>query len=174
MEADDVMVPRSFGATFASIALTSGPPFGAVMGAFSTLFDVVLGRLSVTRTAVNTLGGAVAFGLLFGLAMAPLLRGVSRSISVRDPATFAERLAAALRRVGYNHHATTGDLSRFDPGWKAGALAGRMYVRLEGEHAHVVGARMHVRKLERLLQRPDGSVGSGAAQEARRLPSRGR
>ena len=148
-EADRVVTPRSFWATFATAALTTGPLFGLMMGAYFAVTDSVLGRFSPTRALVTAALTGVTFGVLFGLAMAPLFKGATITLRVAKPDRFDADIDKALQRMGYVHQETTGNLSRYRPGRRAGALAGSLFVRNDGAVAQLTGAWLHIRRLER-------------------------
>ena len=138
--------PRSAIGTFTTLFALTALPFGIAMG--------LLTGLPKDEAAIS----GFLFGIAFGAAMTPFVKGLSIQRHVTDEVSFCSQLRFVMAQLNYEQTGYVGDLYHFDPTGLSGvSVAGvslspkalnRVIVRVQPSYATILGPRWIVRKLE--------------------------
>ena len=147
--------PRTFFKSFALVAIVTSVLFAAGTDSLMAiqLADNVdkFGDAFLTLLPV-CLGAGAGFGIFFGLAMAPFIKGTATSIPFERRDLFTSSLRIALAGIGYAPESEKDDVLVYKPTIKAGLLSGKIQIQFMCHEARIVGHRWHLRKLSRVIQ----------------------
>ena len=143
------MKPRGYFATFVRIFSKTFLPAAII---WSILFALGMGFEFKKVLPYGILVG-IGFGLVFGLIMAILIRGIKVIISFEDRQSFIDKINITLAEIGYYLENQTKNFMEFKPSSRAGSSVGRIFVILEDKKSTIVGPVIYVKKLLKLLNK---------------------
>ena len=139
---------RGFWGMFAAIGGATVIPFGVLwMLLYSFTREIAFYEL----LRLGILAGLL-FGMIFGFIMAFLMQGDEITVAFEDENQFRERLDVALSLIGYRKGEQKRSSFTYKPTWRAGILAGRIWVELNERSASIHGPQSYLKRLQRKLQ----------------------
>lgn len=142
------MKERGFWGTFIRLAAITALPFALL---WSWLFSIIR-SLEFGQVFLRVgIWGGIAFGLLFGFAMAFFVKAVTISVTFQDKKTFLSRINLALAEMGYHPQSQNENFLTYKPSFQAGLLAGNISVSIENSSATIVGPNSYIKKLQKRL-----------------------
>jgi hypothetical protein len=143
------MEPKGFWGTWCTIFALTGVPFAVLMTTIGA---------AVPQEGI---AAGCAFGVLFGLCMAPLMMSVRIHVPVADRNTFLSRMNLSMAELAYHPQSRNDDYVVFEAASAGGLKVGSVsltparfftvFVQLDQGEASIVGPRQTVRKLEQRL-----------------------
>lgn len=143
--------PRSFAATMIKAWTISTPLFTIPLTIVFSAMVYFSGEIPPFGEILRaTLICGLIYGFFMGLISAYFFRGEIVIVEVADKEDFVFRLNIAMFQLGYNPASQTEDFFTYKPSLRAGLVADRISVQIQGRRAVIVGPKMH---LEELLKR---------------------